>query len=93
MTLPEILNYFFGSTTLVSIYIAWSTRKQQINIAKADAMDKVADVFAKMATLTEKRLDEMLLESEIMRKKHDILERKLDEYITQCRKCENNKIK
>ena len=37
ITLAEILNYFLGSTTLVSIYLAWKSRKSSIKQAEATA--------------------------------------------------------
>lgn len=87
MNLPisEILTYVFGSTTLVSVYVAWTTRKSQISIAKADAVDKVADVYLKLTTQTEKRFSEM--DAEIQSVK-----RELQLYKMQCGKCSNNKI-
>lgn len=41
ITLAELLNYFFGSTTVVSIFIAWKSRKSQLKQAEATALEGV----------------------------------------------------
>ena len=42
MPLSEILNYFFGSTTLVAIFIAWKTRKAEIKKMEALSNQEVS---------------------------------------------------
>jgi len=59
MTLAEILNYIFGSTTLVSIYIAWQSRNSEIKKAEADALDRMQVVYDKLVEHTDKELDKL----------------------------------
>lgn len=85
ITLAEILNYFLGSTTLVSIYLAWKSRKSSIKQAEATALEGVDAIYQKMVVATDKKFAEM--DKEIAE-----LKQILTDYITQCSACENNKI-
>ena len=85
LSISEILNYLFGSTTLISIYIAWSSRKSSIKQAEATALEGVDAIYQKMVVATDKKFEEM-------KRTIQELEQKLDGYITQCSTCENNKI-
>ena len=85
ITLAEILNYFLGSTTLVSIYLAWKSRKSSIKQAEATALEGVDTIYQKMVVATDKKFAEM--DKEIAE-----LKQILTDYITQCSTCENNKI-
>jgi hypothetical protein len=85
LTIAELLNYFFGSTTLISIIIAWKSRKSSIKQAEATALEGVDAIYQKMIAATDKKFAEM--DKEIAN-----LKQMLTDYITQCSTCENNKI-
>lgn len=85
LTLSEILNYLFGSTTLISIFIAWKSRKSSIKQAEATALEGVDAIYQKMVSATDKKFAEM--DKEIAD-----LKKILTDYIKQCSNCENNKI-
>lgn len=85
ITLAEILNYLFGSTTLVTIYIAWKSRKSTLKQAESTALEGIDSIYKKMVDATEKKFGEM-------QQTITDLESKLDGYINQCSNCENNKL-
>jgi hypothetical protein len=85
LTIAELLNYFFGSTTLISIIIAWKSRKSSIKQAEATALEGVDAIYQKMIAATDKKFAEM--DKEIAN-----LKQMLTDYITQCSTSENNKI-
>lgn len=85
ITLAEVLNYLFGSTTLVAIFIAWKSRKSTIKQAEATALDSIDSIYTKMSNMLDKEITKM-------QQKYLELEEKLDQYVQQCSTCENNKI-
>ncbi|MBF03234.1 MAG: hypothetical protein CMP76_08055 [Flavobacterium sp.] len=106
MDIHQILNLFLGSTTIVSILIAWKSRKAEIKkiealsnqeISKSD-QEKIATA-EKTIELLDKLRERMDKEFEIMSKKIATVEEEnkkikgeLDLYKNQCSKCSNNKI-
>jgi len=85
MPLEIILNYIFGSTTLVSIYIAWRSRNSELKKSEASALEGIDSAYDKMVTQVNKQFDKM-------QKRIEELENKLDQYVKQCSECSNNKI-
>ncbi len=77
MTLAEIFNYIFGSTTLVSIYVAWHSRKAQIKTAEATALTSMQVVYDNFVIHTEKELQKLRQTIE----KQDIKIKELEKYI------------
>ena len=92
ITIAELLNYFLGSTTLVSIYIAWKSRKSAIKQAEASALDSIDGIYDKMSARVDKEIEKY--EKIIVKqdKKIDELVLKLKQYVEQCSVCLNNKI-
>ena len=107
MQLTEILNYIFGSTTLVSIYIAYKSRKSEIKKAEASALETIQGVYDKFCADTEKKFDKMDAENEKMKMeiklvkqenfqfqtKVNQLQSEVELYKTKCVHCSNNKAK
>lgn len=93
LTLSEILNYFFGSTTLISIFIAWKSRKSAIKQAEATSLESIDSIYNKMS----ERVDKEIAKYEKIIEKQDTkieeLSKMLNEYVEQCSVCANNKIK
>lgn len=54
-----LLNYILGSTTLVSIYIAWKSRKSEVKKAEAIALENMQTVYDKFTAQTDKKFEEM----------------------------------
>lgn len=79
-SIEVILNYFFGSTTLISIYIAWKSRKSQLKQTEATALESIDSIYNKMSESLEKRFTDM--EKEIER-----LKAELKEYKDKCQNC------
>lgn len=61
MNIPieTLLNYLFGSTTLISIFIAWRSRNSEIKKAEATALEGVDSIYQKMVIATDKKFDEL----------------------------------
>ena len=92
ITLAEILNYFLGSTTLVSIYLAWKSRKSTLKQAEATALDSIDGIYDKMSIRVDKELEKYQKIIDKQDKKIEDLGKKLKEYVEQCSACSNNKI-
>ena len=56
-TVSIILNYFFGGTALVAIYIAWKSRKSSIKQAEATALLTVDSIYNKMTIRVDKEIE------------------------------------
>jgi peptidoglycan hydrolase CwlO-like protein len=54
-----LLNYIFGSTTLVSIYIAYKSRKSEIKKAETGALADIGLLYDKFTTQMNNKFDEM----------------------------------
>lgn len=107
ITLSLIFNYFFGSTTLIAIYIAWKSRKSSIKQAEATALETIDSIYDKMSTRVDKEMakyqkiidkqDEKIEKQsdEIGKNRNEIKEtnKLLDQYVNQCKTCVNNKMK
>ncbi len=78
MAIAEILNYVFGSTTLVSIYVAWASRKSEIKKAETDALKSMQEVYDTFVKQTQEEIRKL-------QTKIDELEKKLE----QSKKCKN----
>lgn len=69
MTISEIFNYFLGSTTIVSIYIAWQSRKSEIKKAETTALQGIQEVYDKFVIQTNAEFEKMKLIIEDQNKK------------------------
>lgn len=106
-TISIILNYFFGSTALVAIYIAWKSRKSTIKQAEATALESIDGIYDKMSTRVDKEIakyEKIIVKqdqkiekqsTEIDKNRREIRETKkqLEQYVSQCETCVNNKMK
>ena len=92
ITIAELLNYFLGSTTLVSIYIAWKSRKSAIKQAEASALDSIDGIYDKMSARVDKEIEKY--EKIIVKQDAKITEmgKLINQYVEQCSACINNKI-
>lgn len=86
-----LLNYFLGSTTLVSIYIAWRSRKSELKKTEASALEAIDSIYTKMSVVTDKKFEEM--QRTINENTIEIrnLKEELQEYQKRCAGCLNNK--
>lgn len=97
MQTAEIINYFLGSTTLASIYIAWKSRKSEIKKAEANALETIQSVYDKFAKDTDERIDRLTQEITKLSKENNELKitqqqiyKELQEYKKKCGHCKNN---
>jgi predicted RNase H-like nuclease (RuvC/YqgF family) len=97
MQTSEIINYFLGSTTLASIYIAWKSRKSEIKKAEANALETIQTVYDKFAKDTDERIDRLTQEITKLRHENEALKntqmqiyKELQEYKKKCGHCKNN---
>ena len=100
MQVTEILNYLFGSTTLVSIYIAYKSRKSEIKKAEASALETIQGVYDKFVSDTDKKFEGMRTEIKIVKEENfqfqtmvGNLRSELEQYKSKCVHCSNNKAK
>ncbi len=86
-----ILNYFLGSTTLVSIYIAWRSRNSEIKKTEASALEAIDSIYTKMSIVTDKKFEEMqrIIDENTIEIKN--LKEQLQEYQRRCAGCLNSK--
>jgi hypothetical protein len=59
LPIETILNYFLGSTTLISIYIAWRSRNSELKKTEASALEAIDSIYTKMSIVTDKKFEEM----------------------------------
>ncbi|MEE1899592.1 hypothetical protein V1389_14680 [Flavobacterium rakeshii] len=67
MNFSEILNFIFGSTTLASVYVAWSSRKAQVQITESQAIQELQKAYATFVQDTLQRNAEMKAEIKSLR--------------------------
>ncbi|KGO84431.1 MULTISPECIES: hypothetical protein [Flavobacterium] len=67
MDISHLLNLFFGSTTLVSVYVAWSSRKAQVQITESTAIQELQKAYATFVQDTNQRHTEMKTEISSLR--------------------------
>lgn len=86
-----ILNYFLGSTTLVSVYIAWKSRKAELKKTEASALEAIDSIYTKMSIVTDKKFEEMqrIIEQNTIEIKN--LKKQLEEYQKRCSLCANHR--
>jgi peptidoglycan hydrolase CwlO-like protein len=80
MNLSEILNYLLGSTTLVTIYVAWRSRKSEIKKAEANALETIQSVYDKFVRDTDRKIEQM-------RDEIHSLKAEVQEYKRKCGNC------
>lgn len=91
LPIETILNYFLGSTTLISIYIAWRSRKSEIKKTEASALEAIDSIYTKMSIVTDKKFEEMqrVIEENTIEIRN--LKEQLQEYQKRCVGCLSNK--
>ncbi|MBY0485943.1 MAG: hypothetical protein K2P85_01930 [Flavobacteriaceae bacterium] len=90
----SILTALFGSTSIVSIYLLWKTRKSEIKKAEATTLDAIDSIYTKMTLATDKKLEDMqkTIESQTQKiesqsKKITELQKQVKQYSDKCSKC------
>lgn len=94
-----ILNYIFGSTTLVSIYIAWKSRNSELKKSEAQATQEEVKAKKDLADLEHEIYERVLNElnkhlitrdEEITSLKNQVenLKSQVEDYKTICDKCQ-----
>ena len=86
-----ILNYFFGTTTVISTFIAWKSRKSEIKKAEASALENIQSVYDKFTEQTEKRFIEMQKVMDSQTTEIRSLKDALINYQNKCQMCSSNK--
>ncbi|MGH2667135.1 hypothetical protein [Flavobacterium sp.] len=91
LPIETLLNYFLGSTTLVSIYIAWKSRNSELKKTEASALEAIDSIYTKMSIVTDKKFEEMqrIIDENTIEIRN--LKEKLQEYQQRCAGCLNNK--
>ncbi|MCL9806949.1 hypothetical protein NAT51_15540 [Flavobacterium amniphilum] len=91
LPIETILNYFLGSTTLISIYIAWKSRNSELKKTEASALEAIDSIYTKMSVVTDKKFEEMqrIIDENTIEIKN--LKEQLQEYQKRCSGCLNNK--
>ncbi|MBN9285583.1 MULTISPECIES: hypothetical protein [unclassified Flavobacterium] len=86
-----LLNYFLGSTTVVSIYIAWKSRNSELKKTEASALEAIDSIYTKMSIVTDKKFEEMqrIIDENTVEIRN--LKEQLQEYQKRCAQCANNK--
>ena len=89
--IETLLNYFLGSTTLVSVYIAWKSRNSELKKTEASALEAIDSIYTKMSIVTDKKFEEMqrIIEQNTIEIKN--LKEQLEEYQKKCAQCSNNR--
>lgn len=91
LPIETILNYFLGSTTLISIYIAWRSRNSELKKTEASALEAIDSIYTKMSIVTDKKFEEMqrVIDENTIEIRN--LKEQLQEYQKRCAGCLNNK--
>ncbi|ESU18990.1 hypothetical protein FCR2A7T_24000 [Flavobacterium cauense R2A-7] len=91
LPIETILNYFLGSTTLISIYIAWKSRNSELKKTEASALEAIDSIYTKMSIVTNKKFEEMqrIIDENTIEIRN--LKEQLQEYQKRCAGCLNNK--
>lgn len=89
--IETLLNYILGSTTLVSIYIAWKSRNSELKKNEASALEAIDSIYTKMSIVTDKKFEEMqrVIDENTIEIRN--LKEQLQEYQKRCSGCLNNK--
>lgn len=89
--IETLLNYVLGSTTLVSIYVAWRSRNSEIKKTEASALEAIDSIYTKMSIVTDKKFEEMqrIIDENTIEIKN--LKEQLEQYQRRCGACLNNK--
>ena len=85
LPIETILNYFLGSTTLISIYIAWKSRNSELKKTEASALEAIDSIYTKMSVVTDKKFEEMqrIIDENTIEIKN--LKEQLQEYQKRCK--------
>lgn len=84
-----LLNYFFGSTTLVAIYIAWKSRNSEIKQKEATALESIDSIYQKMTNATDKKFEEMQKIIDSQNEEIKQLKELVQNYSAKCATCSN----
>ncbi|AXG72935.1 hypothetical protein DVK85_01285 [Flavobacterium arcticum] len=82
MSVAEILNYILGGTSLASAYVAWVSRKSQVQLAETNVLVKMQAAYKTFVADQQKEYEELKKEFELVKKK-------LAEYESKCKHCNN----
>lgn len=87
--IETVLNYFLGSTTLISIYVAWRSRNAEVKKSEASALDAIDSIYTKMSISTDKKFEEMqkIIDANTIEIKQ--LKEQLEQYKKRCANCLN----
>lgn len=77
MQLSELLNYLLGGATLTSAYIAFKSRKAQVQITESNALQEMQKAYS--VFVADHRAEVIQLKAEL-----DKLRNELNEYKNQC---------
>lgn len=91
LPIETLLNYFLGSTTLISIYIAWRSRNSELKKNEASALEAIDSIYTKMSIVTDKKFEEMqrIIDANTIEIRN--LKEQLQEYQKKCAGCLNNR--
>lgn len=89
LPIETILNYFLGSTTLISIYIAWRSRNSELKKTEASALEAIDSIYTKMSIVTDKKFEEMQRIIDANTIEISNLKAQLQEYQKRCAGCLN----
>lgn len=84
----QFLTLFFGSTTFVSLYIAWKSRKSDVKKAEAVALENMQVVYDKFTEQTDRKFEEM--QTLINKQSEEIktLKSQIADYERKCKLCQ-----
>lgn len=90
--LLQLLPYLFGTGGFITLYIAWKTRKSTVKQTEATALESIDTIYDKMSARVDKEIEKYQKIIDKQDSKIGKLETLLNEYISQCKTCVNNKI-
>lgn len=83
-----ILNYVFGSTTLVAIWIAWKSRNSELKTKEASALESIDSIYNKMSASMDKEFEKMQKTIDKQTAEIDKLKKTVNEYASKCANCQ-----
>lgn len=88
----QLLPYIFGTGGFIAFYIAWKTRKNTIRRDDATTLESIDSIYERMSERVDKEIQKYQQIIDKQDEKISKLETILNQYIKQCKTCENNKI-
>lgn len=90
MQLLELLPIIFGGTTIIGFYIAWSTRKAQVQITESNALQEMQKAYREFVSDQQREYAELKLKFEALEKEHLELKAEMVRQRKKCSHCNNN---